>query len=109
VENQLKMRLFCDRTKKDFLREPLPLQGLGQGLLQVGGGCREGELDCNAAAVVEDGGEVVPFRGGQDGELVVGLTCRRHGNIKGHYPVRAARLFSPNHGSEERRSQLNAP
>lgn len=56
----------------------LPLQSLGQGLLQVGGGCWERELDCDAAAVVEDGGEVVSFRGGQDGQLVVRLTCRTH-------------------------------
>lgn len=56
----------------------LPLQSLGQRLLQVGGGCREGELDSDAAAVVEDGGEVVSFRGGQDGQLVVGLTYRRN-------------------------------
>lgn len=54
----------------------LPLQSLGQCLLQVGGGCREGELDCDAAAVVEDSGKVVSFRGGQDGQLVVGLTCK---------------------------------
>lgn len=58
--------------------ELVPLQSLGQSLLQVGGGCWERELDCNAAAVIEDGGEVVSFRGGQDGQLVVGLTCRRH-------------------------------
>lgn len=56
--------------------ERLPFQRLGQSLLQVGGGCREGELDGDAAAVVEDGGEVVSFGGGQDGQLVVGLTCR---------------------------------
>lgn len=54
----------------------VPVQGLGQGLLQVGGGSREGELDGDAAAVVEDGGQVVSFRRGQDGQLVVGLTCR---------------------------------
>lgn len=54
-----------------------PLQGFGQSLLQVGGGCWERELNCDAAAVVEDGGQVVSFRGGQDGQLVVGLTCRR--------------------------------
>lgn len=55
----------------------LPLQSLGQRLLQVGGGCWEGELDCNAAAVVEDSGEVISFRGRQDGQLIVRLTCRR--------------------------------
>lgn len=54
-----------------------PLQSLGQSLLQVGGGCWEGELHGDAAAVVEDGGQVVSFGGGQDGQLVVGLTCRR--------------------------------
>lgn len=52
-----------------------PLQSFGQSLLQVGGSCREGELNRDAAAVVEDGGQVVSFRGGQDGQLVVGLTC----------------------------------
>lgn len=57
---------------------PLPLQGFGQRLLQVGGGCGEGELDGNAAAVVEDSGEVISFGGRQDGQLVVGLTCRGH-------------------------------
>lgn len=63
----------------------LPLQSLGQCLLQVGGGCWEGELDCDAAAVVEDSGEVVSFRGGQDGQLVVRLTCKRHrGKIRSH-------------------------
>lgn len=51
-----------------------PLQSLRQRLLQVGGGSGEGELDRDAATVVEDGGEVVSFRGGQDGQLVVGLT-----------------------------------
>lgn len=54
-----------------------PLQSFGQSLLQVGGGCWEGELDGDAAAVVEDGGQVVSFGGGQDGQLVVGLTWRR--------------------------------
>lgn len=54
-----------------------PLQSFGQSLLQVGGSCREGELHRDAAAVVEDGGQVVSFRGGQDGQLVVGLTCWR--------------------------------
>lgn len=55
-----------------------PVQSLGQGLLQVGGGCWERELDGDAPAVVEDGGQVVSFGGGQDGQLVVRLTCRRH-------------------------------
>lgn len=50
-----------------------PVQSFGQSLLQVGGGRRERELDCDAAAVVEDGGQVVSFRGGQDGQLVVRL------------------------------------
>ncbi len=59
-----------------------PLQSLGQGLLQVGGGCWEGEFHRNAAAVIEDGGEVVSFRRGQDGQLVVRLTCRRHAGEK---------------------------
>lgn len=54
-----------------------PLQSFGQSLLQVGGSCRERELNRNAAAVVEDGGQVVSFGGGQDGQLVVGLTCWR--------------------------------
>lgn len=58
--------------------EALPLQSFGQGFLQVCGGCWEGELDCDAAAIVEDGGQVVSFGGGQDGQLVVGLTCSRH-------------------------------
>lgn len=53
-----------------------PLQSFGQSLLQVGGGCWEWELDCNAATVVEDGGQVVSFRGGQYGQLIVRLTCR---------------------------------
>lgn len=65
-------------------REAVPLQGLGQGLLQVGGGSWEGELDGDAAAVVEDGGEVVSFRRGQDGQLVVGLTCRGDTGSSGH-------------------------
>lgn len=63
-----------------------PLQSLGQSLLQVGGGCWEGELDCDAAAVVEDGGEVISFRGGQDGQLVVWLTCSRHTGASDHVP-----------------------
>lgn len=54
-----------------------PLQSFGQSLLQVGGSCREWELDCDAAAVVEDGGQVVSFGRGQDGQLVVGLTWWR--------------------------------
>lgn len=52
-----------------------PLQSFGQSLLEVGGSCREGELHGDAAAVVEDGGQVVSFGRGQDGQLVVGLTC----------------------------------
>lgn len=54
-----------------------PLQSFGQSLLQVGGGCWEGELDGDATAVVEDGGQVVSFGGGQDGQLVVGLAWGR--------------------------------
>lgn len=61
----------------------LPLQSLGQRLLQVGGGCWEGELDSDAAAVVEDGGEVVSFRRGEDGELIVRLTCRTRERQRG--------------------------
>lgn len=38
-----------------------PLQSLGQRLLQIGGGRREGELDSDAAAVIEDGGQLVSF------------------------------------------------
>lgn len=60
----------------------LPLQSFGQGLLQVGGGSWEGKLDRDAAAVVEDGRQVVSFRGGQDGQLVIRLTCRRHTTIR---------------------------
>lgn len=56
----------------------LPLQSLGQRLLQVGGGRREGELDGDAAAVVEDGGQLVSFGRSQDSQLVVGLACRTH-------------------------------
>lgn len=52
----------------------LPLQSLGQRLLQVGGGRGEGELDGDAAAVVEDGGQMVSFRRREDGQLVVRLT-----------------------------------
>lgn len=51
-----------------------PLKGFGQRFLQVCGGSRERELDCDAATVVENGGEVVSFRWSQDSQLVVGLT-----------------------------------
>lgn len=55
----------------------LPLEGFRERLLQVGGGSRKRELDSDAPAVVEDGGEVVPFGRGQDGKLIVGLACVR--------------------------------
>lgn len=55
----------------------LPLEGFRERLLQVGGGSGERKLDSDAPAVVEDGGEVVPFGGGQDGKLIVGLACMR--------------------------------
>lgn len=80
-----------------------PLQSLRQRLLQVGGGSGEGELDRDAATVVEDGGEVVSFRGGQDGQLVVGLTWstdmrrrrRRRGLNRSHTHTHTGSLCQP--------------